>query len=160
MWCRYHRFRIYPSCWKKELTGVLGPIKWQKSLLPRCIRSICSETGKWEDTYASETIKKVESWWHSRVKDQFHKTIEIDVRIMAAFNFLSCSPLNAFICFWKYWPVSYSILTCWQNSVEAATIVWWTVSCVHLLDCSHSSFNPPSWPLEALGSSCCIFCLG
>ncbi|KAJ7322586.1 hypothetical protein JRQ81_018873 [Phrynocephalus forsythii] len=78
MWCLYSSFRMYPSCWTKELTGVLGPIQWQKTLLPRCIRSICSETGKWENTYTVETRKKVESWWHSRVKDQFNKTIEID----------------------------------------------------------------------------------
>uniref|UniRef100_A0ABM5GPM5 leucine--tRNA ligase n=1 Tax=Pogona vitticeps TaxID=103695 RepID=A0ABM5GPM5_9SAUR len=78
MWCLYHRFHNYPSCWKKELIGVLGPIKWQKRLLRRCIRSICSETGKWEENYTLETREKLESWWHSRVKDHFNKSIEID----------------------------------------------------------------------------------
>ncbi|NXV92676.1 leucine--tRNA ligase, mitochondrial isoform X1 [Calonectris borealis] len=66
------------SCLKRELNDFLGLIKWQRRLVPACVRSIYSETGKWEKSYGLETRKRVESWWLPRIKDQFCKISETD----------------------------------------------------------------------------------
>ncbi|NXC73573.1 SYLM protein, partial [Anhinga anhinga] len=58
------------SCLKRQLNGFLGLIKWQRRLVPACVRTIYSETGKWEKSYGLETRKKVENWWLPRIKDQ------------------------------------------------------------------------------------------
>ncbi|XP_062980222.1 leucine--tRNA ligase, mitochondrial [Elgaria multicarinata webbii] len=78
MWFLYQRVFTCPSCSTRQLNGSLGWIKWQKRLAPVFIRSIYSETGKWEKNYELETRKKIESWWHSRIKEQFNQTAEID----------------------------------------------------------------------------------
>uniref|UniRef100_A0A803TFW6 Uncharacterized protein n=1 Tax=Anolis carolinensis TaxID=28377 RepID=A0A803TFW6_ANOCA len=70
------------SCWRRQLNGIVDPVKWRNTLVPNCIRSIYSETGKWEKKYGLETRKKVESWWHSRIKEQFQNIGKIDVRII------------------------------------------------------------------------------
>ncbi|XP_026573604.1 probable leucine--tRNA ligase, mitochondrial [Pseudonaja textilis] len=69
---------LYPSCWRKQLNGVLDPTKWQNRRILRWSRTIFSETGKWEQNYTSETRKKVENWWCSRIKESFSKITETD----------------------------------------------------------------------------------
>ncbi|KAM7122461.1 leucine--tRNA ligase, mitochondrial isoform 3-T3 [Ciconia maguari] len=66
------------SCLKRQLNGFLGLIKWQRRLVPACVRTIYSETGKWEKSYGLETRKRVENWWLPRIKDQFCKISETD----------------------------------------------------------------------------------
>lgn len=68
------------SCLKRQLSGFLGLIKWQRRLVPACVRTTYSETGKWEKSYGLETRKRVENWWLPRIKDQFCKISETDVR--------------------------------------------------------------------------------
>ncbi|XP_074939535.1 leucine--tRNA ligase, mitochondrial isoform X2 [Phalacrocorax aristotelis] len=65
-------------CLKRQLNGFLGLIKWQRRLVPACVRTIYSETGKWEKSYGLETRKRVENWWLPRIKDQFCKISETD----------------------------------------------------------------------------------
>ncbi|XP_053118195.1 leucine--tRNA ligase, mitochondrial isoform X2 [Hemicordylus capensis] len=74
----FHTFLTCPSYWERPLNGALSRIKWQKRLVPRDVRSIYSETGKWERNYGLETRQRVESWWYSRIKDQFNKIADID----------------------------------------------------------------------------------
>lgn len=69
-------------CLKRQLNGFMGLIKWQRRLVPACVRTIYSETGKWEKTYGLETRKRVENWWFPRIKDQFCRISETDVSIM------------------------------------------------------------------------------
>ncbi|NWT10806.1 SYLM protein, partial [Vireo altiloquus] len=66
------------SCLKRQLSGFLGLIKWQRRLVPACVRTIYSETGKWEKNYGLETRKRVENWWFPRIKDQFCRISETD----------------------------------------------------------------------------------
>ncbi|XP_072709891.1 leucine--tRNA ligase, mitochondrial isoform X3 [Ciconia boyciana] len=66
------------SCLKRQLNGFLGLIKWQRRLVPACVRTIYSETGKWEKSYGLETRKRVENWWLPRIKDHFCKISETD----------------------------------------------------------------------------------
>ncbi|XP_026534264.1 probable leucine--tRNA ligase, mitochondrial isoform X2 [Notechis scutatus] len=68
---------LYP-CWRRQLNGVLDPTKWQNRRILRWSRTIFSETGKWEQNYTSETRKKVENWWCSRIKESFSKITETD----------------------------------------------------------------------------------
>uniref|UniRef100_A0A8C6XGM0 leucine--tRNA ligase n=1 Tax=Naja naja TaxID=35670 RepID=A0A8C6XGM0_NAJNA len=70
---------LYPSCWRRQLNGVLDPTKWQNRRILRWSRTIFSETGKWEQNYTSETRKKVENWWCSRIKESFSRITETDV---------------------------------------------------------------------------------
>ncbi|XP_044312151.1 probable leucine--tRNA ligase, mitochondrial isoform X2 [Varanus komodoensis] len=77
MWVLCHR-SMFSSHWRSQLNERLVPIKLQKRLVPRFIRSIYSETGKWEKNYEMETRKKVENWWHSRIKDEFNRAAEKD----------------------------------------------------------------------------------
>uniref|UniRef100_A0A8B9RQX1 leucine--tRNA ligase n=1 Tax=Accipiter nisus TaxID=211598 RepID=A0A8B9RQX1_9AVES len=58
------------SCLKRQLNGFLGLIKWERRLVPPSVRTIYSETGKWEKSYGLETRKRVENWWLPRLKDQ------------------------------------------------------------------------------------------
>ncbi|XP_034985314.1 leucine--tRNA ligase, mitochondrial isoform X1 [Zootoca vivipara] len=78
MWFVYHRCLMCPKNWRRQLHGSFNPVKWEKRLITKFIRSIFSETGKWETSYKVETRKEVESWWHSRIKEQFDPTSEID----------------------------------------------------------------------------------
>uniref|UniRef100_A0A8U7M8X4 leucine--tRNA ligase n=1 Tax=Corvus moneduloides TaxID=1196302 RepID=A0A8U7M8X4_CORMO len=66
------------SCLKRQLNGFLGLIKWQRRPVPACVRTIYSETGKWEKNYGLETRKRVENWWFPRIKDQFCRISETD----------------------------------------------------------------------------------
>ncbi|NXG04943.1 SYLM protein, partial [Sakesphorus luctuosus] len=72
--------RVVPcsSCLKRQLNGSLGLLKWQRRVVPACVRTIYSETGTWEKNYRFETRIKVENWWRSRVKNQFCRISEID----------------------------------------------------------------------------------
>ncbi|XP_032937821.1 probable leucine--tRNA ligase, mitochondrial isoform X3 [Catharus ustulatus] len=74
----YQRVGPCSSCLKKQLNGFLGIIKWQRRLVPACVRTIYSETGKWEKSYGLETRKRVENWWFPRIKDQFCRISETD----------------------------------------------------------------------------------
>ncbi|XP_067417830.1 leucine--tRNA ligase, mitochondrial isoform X2 [Emydura macquarii macquarii] len=74
----WQRFGVCSSCLKRQLNGLVGLIKWQRKLVPGCVRSIYSETGKWERDYGVETRKKVEKWWLPRTKEQFCKISETD----------------------------------------------------------------------------------
>ncbi|XP_065485772.1 leucine--tRNA ligase, mitochondrial isoform X3 [Caloenas nicobarica] len=65
-------------CLKRQLNVFLGLIKWQRRLVPACVRTIYSETGKWEKNYGLQTRKRVENWWLPRIKDQFCKISETD----------------------------------------------------------------------------------
>ncbi|XP_061230953.1 leucine--tRNA ligase, mitochondrial [Neopsephotus bourkii] len=69
---------VCSSCLKRQLNGFMGLIKWQRRLVPACVRTIYSETGKWEKTYGLETRKRVENWWLPRIKDQFCRISETD----------------------------------------------------------------------------------
>nr|XP_021403593.1 probable leucine--tRNA ligase, mitochondrial isoform X2 [Lonchura striata domestica] len=73
----YQRVGPCSSCLKRQLNGFLGLIKWQR-LIPACLRTIYSETGKWEKNYGLETRKRVENWWFPRIKDQFCRISETD----------------------------------------------------------------------------------
>ncbi|XP_021403593.2 leucine--tRNA ligase, mitochondrial isoform X3 [Lonchura striata] len=73
----YQRVGPCSSCLKRQLNGFLGLIKWQR-LIPACVRTIYSETGKWEKNYGLETRKRVENWWFPRIKDQFCRISETD----------------------------------------------------------------------------------
>uniref|UniRef100_A0A674HMG9 leucine--tRNA ligase n=1 Tax=Taeniopygia guttata TaxID=59729 RepID=A0A674HMG9_TAEGU len=73
----YQRVGPCPSCLKRQLNGFLGLIKWQR-LIPAFVRTIYSETGKWEKNYGLETRKRVENWWFPRIKDQFCRISETD----------------------------------------------------------------------------------
>ncbi|KAM4658450.1 leucine--tRNA ligase, mitochondrial isoform 2-T4 [Amazona ochrocephala] len=66
------------SCLKRQLNGFMGYIKWQRRLVPACVRTTYSETGKWEKTYGLETRRRVENWWLPRIKDQFCRISETD----------------------------------------------------------------------------------
>lgn len=70
------------SCLKRQLNGFLGLIKWQRRLVPPSVRTIYSETGKWEKSYGLETRKRVENWWLPRLKDQVCRISETNVSIM------------------------------------------------------------------------------
>uniref|UniRef100_A0A8C0F7S4 leucine--tRNA ligase n=1 Tax=Bubo bubo TaxID=30461 RepID=A0A8C0F7S4_BUBBB len=72
------RVGLCSSCLKRQLNGFLGLIKWQRRLVPACVRTIYSETGKWEKSYGLETRKRVENWWLPRIKDQFCRISETD----------------------------------------------------------------------------------
>ncbi|XP_039935602.1 leucine--tRNA ligase, mitochondrial isoform X2 [Hirundo rustica] len=74
----YQRVGLCSSCLKRQLNGFLGLIKWQRRLVPACVRAIYSETGKWEKNYGLETRKRVENWWFPRIKDQFCRISETD----------------------------------------------------------------------------------
>uniref|UniRef100_A0A8C0UWS6 leucine--tRNA ligase n=1 Tax=Cyanistes caeruleus TaxID=156563 RepID=A0A8C0UWS6_CYACU len=74
----YQRAGPCSSCLKRQLNGFLGLIKWQRKLVPARVRTIYSETGKWEKKYGLETRKRVENWWFPRIKDQFCRISEID----------------------------------------------------------------------------------
>ncbi|NXO81718.1 SYLM protein, partial [Sitta europaea] len=74
----YQRVGPCSSCLKRQLNGFLGLIKWQRRLVPFCVRTIYSETGKWEKKYGLETRKRVENWWFPRIKDQFCRISETD----------------------------------------------------------------------------------
>uniref|UniRef100_A0A803VHJ8 leucine--tRNA ligase n=1 Tax=Ficedula albicollis TaxID=59894 RepID=A0A803VHJ8_FICAL len=74
----YQRVGLCSSCLKKQLNGFLGLIKWQRRLVPASVRTIYSETGKWEKKYGLETRKRVENWWFPRIKDQFCRISETD----------------------------------------------------------------------------------
>uniref|UniRef100_A0A493SXD0 leucine--tRNA ligase n=1 Tax=Anas platyrhynchos platyrhynchos TaxID=8840 RepID=A0A493SXD0_ANAPP len=65
-------------CLNRQLNGFLGLIKWRRRLVPACVRTIYSETGKWERSYGLETRKRVENWWFPRIKDQFCRISETD----------------------------------------------------------------------------------
>uniref|UniRef100_A0A8D0L2G5 leucine--tRNA ligase n=1 Tax=Sphenodon punctatus TaxID=8508 RepID=A0A8D0L2G5_SPHPU len=85
------RFGLRSSDLKHQLTGLIQSIKWQKRLVTGCIRSIYSETGKWERNYRLETRKRVEKWWHPKIKEQFSSPSEID-NSRAKFYVLSMFP--------------------------------------------------------------------
>ncbi|XP_041263823.1 probable leucine--tRNA ligase, mitochondrial isoform X1 [Onychostruthus taczanowskii] len=74
----YQRVGPCSSCLKRQLNGFLGLNKWQRRVVPACVRTIYSETGKWEKKYGLETRKRVESWWFPRIKDQFCRISETD----------------------------------------------------------------------------------
>nr|XP_033786211.1 probable leucine--tRNA ligase, mitochondrial isoform X2 [Geotrypetes seraphini] len=71
-------FAIQSLCLKKELRIRVGFKKWERKLAWDSARAIYSETGIWEEKYLAETRRKVEKWWHSRVKEQFYKTSDVD----------------------------------------------------------------------------------
>ncbi|NXD77013.1 SYLM protein, partial [Halcyon senegalensis] len=66
------------SCLKRQLNGFVGLREWRRRLVPVCVRTIYSETGKWEKSYGLETRKRVENWWLPRIKDQFCRISETD----------------------------------------------------------------------------------
>ncbi|XP_058039672.1 leucine--tRNA ligase, mitochondrial isoform X3 [Ahaetulla prasina] len=78
MWFLCNMPFLFPSCWRRQLSRVLDPTKWPNRRILRCSRTIFSETGKWEQNYTSETRKKVENWWCSRIKESFSKITETD----------------------------------------------------------------------------------
>ncbi|NXY90488.1 SYLM protein, partial [Alcedo cyanopectus] len=74
----WQRVGTCSSCPKRQINGFLGFSEWQRRLVPLCVRTIYSETGKWEKTYGLETRKRVENWWLPRIKDQFCRISETD----------------------------------------------------------------------------------
>ncbi|XP_054848119.1 leucine--tRNA ligase, mitochondrial [Eublepharis macularius] len=78
MWLICHRFLACPSCWRSQCNGAQGLVTWQKRLVPGGIRFIYSDTGKWGKKYNLETRKRVESWWHARIKERYDTPAGID----------------------------------------------------------------------------------
>ncbi|CAH2283186.1 probable leucine--tRNA ligase, mitochondrial [Pelobates cultripes] len=66
------------SCLKGRLDGFTRPKNWKWAIDVGALRTIYSETGKWEKEYGLETRKKVENWWRHRIKDNFTKINEVD----------------------------------------------------------------------------------
>lgn len=103
MWFICQRFLACPSCWQSQCHRALGPATLQKRPVPRGVRSIYSETGKWEKKYELETRKKIESWWRTRIKEQFNTAAGIDV---------SMSTLKIHTCLSFFSPESISNVQC------------------------------------------------
>lgn len=78
--CR--RFGACSTCLNRQLNGFLG--LRNRTPLPShaCIRTIYSETGRWEKNYGQETRRRVENWWFPRIKEQFCRISETDVSIV------------------------------------------------------------------------------
>lgn len=70
------------SCLNKQMNGFLALVKRQRNLVPVCIRTIYSETGRWEKSYGQETRRRVENWWFPRIKEQFCRVSETDVSVV------------------------------------------------------------------------------
>ncbi|XP_075068605.1 leucine--tRNA ligase, mitochondrial isoform X2 [Mixophyes fleayi] len=66
------------SCLRGRLNGLTLPKNWHRVISFGIIRTIYSETGRWEKVYGLETRRKVETFWHQKVKDNFTKINEVD----------------------------------------------------------------------------------
>lgn len=55
------------------------PFARLKPAFSAVIRTVFSQTGVWERDYKAETRHKVESWWHSRIQDQWQKDMKEQV---------------------------------------------------------------------------------
>ena len=55
---------------------LLMPTPWFRRVV---WRNLYSETGEWEKDYRVETRRKVEQWWHPRIKDQWRRTSKEEV---------------------------------------------------------------------------------
>ncbi|XP_069816418.1 leucine--tRNA ligase, mitochondrial [Dendropsophus ebraccatus] len=64
------------SCLKRRLNGF--SYKWPQVLSHGITRAIYSETGQWEKGYGLETRRKVETFWHQKIKDNFAAINEVD----------------------------------------------------------------------------------
>ncbi|XP_030640342.1 leucine--tRNA ligase, mitochondrial [Chanos chanos] len=56
------------------------------------LRSLYSQTGAWERDYRAETRRKVEEWWHPRIKEQWRKDTEDESSQKKKFYVLSMFP--------------------------------------------------------------------
>ncbi|KAM4706105.1 leucine--tRNA ligase, mitochondrial [Rhinophrynus dorsalis] len=79
------------SCLRWRLNGLVLPKNWHRVTILGNLRSIYSETGKWEKEYGVETRRRVEKWWQSRVKEKFTPISEVD-RSNPKFYVLSMFP--------------------------------------------------------------------
>ncbi|XP_041039639.1 probable leucine--tRNA ligase, mitochondrial [Carcharodon carcharias] len=66
------------SCLKKTFCGWTSSIKQYGRQVLGHSRSISGEAGPWEREYRSETRKRVEEHWHTRLKEQFQVISETD----------------------------------------------------------------------------------
>uniref|UniRef100_A0A8C5GGM6 leucine--tRNA ligase n=1 Tax=Gouania willdenowi TaxID=441366 RepID=A0A8C5GGM6_GOUWI len=66
-------FSLYPLCaaWAGQSKLVL--LRATVGLQPWSTRTLFSETGVWEKEYRPETRRRVERWWHQRIKAQWQK---------------------------------------------------------------------------------------
>uniref|UniRef100_A0A8C5GGF4 leucine--tRNA ligase n=1 Tax=Gouania willdenowi TaxID=441366 RepID=A0A8C5GGF4_GOUWI len=71
------RFSLYPLCaaWAGQSKLVL--LRATVGLQPWSTRTLFSETGVWEKEYRPETRRRVERWWHQRIKAQWQKDAQV-----------------------------------------------------------------------------------
>ncbi|KAK3572416.1 hypothetical protein QTP86_032638 [Hemibagrus guttatus] len=55
-------------------------------------RSVFSESGVWERDYRADTRRKVETWWHPRIQEQWHKDMKEQCTQKEKFYVLSMFP--------------------------------------------------------------------
>ncbi|XP_058244122.1 probable leucine--tRNA ligase, mitochondrial [Hemibagrus wyckioides] len=56
------------------------------------IRSLFSESGVWERDYRADTRRRVETWWHPRIQEQWHKDMKEQCTQKKKFYVLSMFP--------------------------------------------------------------------
>lgn len=56
------------------------------------IRSVFSESGVWERDYRADTRRRVETWWHPRIQEQWHKDMKEQCTQKKKFYVLSMFP--------------------------------------------------------------------
>lgn len=66
------------SCLRGRLNGLTWPKNWQRVMCHGITRTISSEAGEWEKVFGEETRKRIERFWHHRIKDQFTQISEVD----------------------------------------------------------------------------------
>lgn len=74
------RLAVYPLCaarFSQSRGTFLSPVL--RCLAPST-RTLFSETGVWEKDYRTETRRRVEKWWHSRIMAQWKKDAQDEVR--------------------------------------------------------------------------------
>ncbi|XP_053570537.1 leucine--tRNA ligase, mitochondrial isoform X2 [Bombina bombina] len=70
---------VCTSCLRGRLKGLVAPKKWQCLTGKREVRSIYSETGKWDKEYAVESRRRLEKWWRPKVKERFTTISDVDL---------------------------------------------------------------------------------
>ncbi|KAM4688401.1 leucine--tRNA ligase, mitochondrial [Discoglossus pictus] len=66
------------SCLRGRLRGLSFPKKWLSITSQKSVRTIYSETGRWDNSYGQETRRRLEKWWQPRVKERFTTINEVD----------------------------------------------------------------------------------
>ncbi|XP_053539202.1 probable leucine--tRNA ligase, mitochondrial isoform X2 [Ictalurus punctatus] len=86
------QFAVYSVGLLKQV-GCLHP--WFVQATPAIrsgIRSVFSESGVWERDYRADTRRRVETWWHPRIQEQWHKDMKEQCTQKKKFYVLSMFP--------------------------------------------------------------------